>query len=135
MDTLKKIAPTPYRVDIADERLTIKRLAPEDLPEFFDIATPILDGLSSDNPMIVLVKNLRATQALLSMCSGRPLSWVEGISLKEQAKLLNAVVEANIDFFSLEVIPALNIAANGLTELLGQMQSTLLSGPDTPPIS
>jgi hypothetical protein len=34
MDTLKKIAPAPYRVDIAAERLTIKRLTPGDLPEF-----------------------------------------------------------------------------------------------------
>lgn len=132
MDTLKKIAPAPYRVDIAAERLTIKRLTPGDLPEFFEIAAPILDGLSSGNPMVVLVKNLRATQAVLSMCSERPLSWVEELDLKEQAKLLNAVMEANIDFFALEVIPALTIAANGLTGLLGQMQSTLLSGQDTP---
>jgi hypothetical protein len=89
MDTLKKIAPAPYRVDIAAERLTIKRLTPGDLPEFFEIAAPILDGLSSGNPMVVLVKNLRATQAVLSMCSERPLPWVEELDLKEQAKLLN----------------------------------------------
>lgn len=135
MDTLRKIAPSPYCVDIAGEQLTIKRLTPADLPEFFDVAAPILDGLSSGNPMLVLVKNLRATQAVLAMCSGRPVSWVEGISLKEQAKLLNALMEANIDFFAQEVIPALTIAANGLTGLLGQMQSTLLSGPDTVPNS
>lgn len=131
MKTLQKIAPSPYHVDIADDQLTIKRLTPADLPEFFELAAPIIDGLSSGNPMVVLVKNLRATQAVLAMCSGRPMSWVEGLDLKEQAKLLNAVMEANIDFFALEVIPALAIAANGMTRLLGQTQSTLSSGPDT----
>lgn len=131
MDTLKKIAPAPFRIDIAGERLEIKRLAPQDLPEFFDIAAPILEGLSSGNPMIVLVQNLRATQALLAMCAVRPLSWVQALGLKDQAQLLTATIEANLDFFALEVIPALTIAANGLTQLLGQMQSMLLSEPDT----
>ena len=132
MDTLKKISPAPFRVDIGEERLEIKRLTPADLPEFFDVAAPILDGLAAGNPMIVLVKNLRATQAVLSMCASKPLDWVAALNLKEQAKLLTAVIEANIDFFALEVIPALTIAANGLTGLLGQMQSMLLSEPGIP---
>lgn len=132
MDTLKKISPAPFCVDIGEERLEIKRLTPADLPEFFDVAAPILDGLAAGNPMIVLVKNLRATQAVLSMCASKPLDWVAALNLKEQAKLLTAVIEANIDFFALEVIPALTIAANGLTGLLGQMQSMLLSEQDTP---
>ena len=124
MNTLEKIVPTPIRIDIADERLSLTPIKTRELPAMMRAIAPILAEIQSGDILGALAKNADSMVDAVSIGSRKPREWVDKLYLDDLVAVAGAVLEVNADFFVRAVLPGLTKAVEGLTSINGLTQST-----------
>lgn len=125
MQTLEKIAPTPLRLDIAGERLSILPIKTRELPGMMKAIAPILGEIQGGDILGALAANADSLVAAVAIGSRKDRAWVDELDLDDLVALAGAVLEVNADFFVHRVLPGLTKAMEGVTGAVGQTQSTL----------
>lgn len=124
MKTLEKIVPTPIRIDVADERLSLTPIKTRELPAMMRAIAPILAEIQGGDILGALAKNADSMVAAVSIGSRKPREWVDELDLDDLVAVAGAVLEVNADFFVRAVLPGLTKAVEGLTNINGLTQST-----------
>lgn len=124
MQTLEKIAPTPLRLDVAGERISILPIKTRELPPMMKAVAPILGEIQKGDILGALAANADSLVAAVSIGSRKDRAWVDELDLDDLVALAGAVLEVNADFFVRRVLPGLTKAVEGVTGVVGQTQST-----------
>ncbi len=124
MKTLEKIVPTPVRIDIADERLSLTPIKTRELPAMMRAIAPILAEIQSGDILGALATNADSMVDAVAIGSRKPREWVDELDLDDLVAVAGAVLEVNADFFVRAVLPVLTKAVEGLTNINGLTQST-----------
>lgn len=124
MQTLEKIAPTPLRLDIAGERLSILPIKTRELPGMMKAIAPILAEIQDGDILGALATNADSLVAAVSIGSRKDRAWVDELELDDLVELAGSVLEVNADFFVHRVLPGLTKAVEGVTGAVGRTQST-----------
>ena len=124
MKTLEKIVPTPIRIDVADERLSLTPIKTRELPAMMRAIAPILAEIQGGDILGALAKNADSMVDAVSIGSRKPREWVDELDLDDLVAVAGAVLEVNADFFVRAVLPGLTKAVEGLTNINGLTQST-----------
>ena len=124
MQTLEKIAPTPLRLDIAGERLSILPIKTRELPGMMKVIAPILGEIKGGDILVALSANADSLVAAVAIGSRKDRAWVDDLDLDDLVALAGAVLEVNADFFVHRVLPGLTKAMEGVTGAVGQTPST-----------
>lgn len=124
MKTLEKIVPTPIRIDVADERLSLTPIKTRELPAMMRAIAPILAEIQGGDVLGALAKNADSMVDAVSIGSRKPREWVDELDLDDLVAVAGAVLEVNVDFFVRAVLPGLTKAVEGLTNINGLTQST-----------
>lgn len=124
MKTLEKIVPTPIRIDVADERLSLTPIKTRELPAMMRAIAPILAEIQGGDILGALAKNADSIVDAVSIGSRKPREWVDELDLDDLVAVAGAVLEVNVDFFVRAVLPGLTKAVEGLTNINGLTQST-----------
>ena len=120
MQTLEKIAPTPLRLDIAGERLSILPIKTRELPVMMKAISPILSEIQDGDILGALAANADALVAAVAIGSRKPREWVDDLDLDDLVELAGSVLEVNADFFVHRVLPGMTKAMEGVTVAVGQ---------------
>ena len=120
MQTLEKIAPTPLRLDIAGERLSILPIKTRELPGMMKAIAPILAEIQGGDILGALSANADSLVAAVAIGSRKDRAWVDDLDLDDLVALAGAVLEVNADFFVHRVLPGLTKAVEGVTGAVGQ---------------
>ena len=124
MKTLEKIVPTPIRIDIAGERLSLTPIKTRELPAMMRAIGPILAEIQSGDILGALATNADSMVDAVAIGSRKPREWVDELDLDALVAVAGAVLEVNADFFVRAVLPVLTKAVEGLTNINGLTQST-----------
>lgn len=125
MQTLEKIAPTPLRLDVAGERISILPIKTRELPPMMKAVAPILGEIQNGDILGALAANADSLVAAVAIGSRKDRAWVDDLDLDDLVALAGAVLEVNADFFVHRVLPGLTKAVEGVTGAVGRTQSTL----------
>ena len=143
MKTLEKIVPTPIRIDVAGERLSLTPIKTRELPAMMRAIEPILadvgsafnldanDGEDSVDFGAILKMfsaNADAIVTAVSIGSRKPREWVDDLDIDDLAALAGAIIESNADFFVRRVMPILTTAIESVTRAIGS--ETTAAGPE-----
>ena len=118
MKTLEKIVPTPIRIDIADERLSLTPIKTRELPAMMRAIAPILAEIQSGDILGALAANADSMVDAVSIGSRKPREWVDELDLDDLVTLAGGVVESNADFFVRRVMPILTTAIESVTRAI-----------------
>lgn len=129
MDELSKVVATPTRLHVGDRRIEVKQISLEILPEFMAMATPILNELMLRDVMRAVGLNLRACQSVAALLTGQDVSWVAGLSFKDQVHLFATCLEVNHDFFVAEVIPGMLETLTRMASFVRGLTQSMISSP------
>lgn len=124
MQTLEKIAPIPVKVDVAGERLCITPIKTRELPPMMRAVAPILAEIQSGDILGALAKNADSLVESVAIGCRKPREWADDLDVDDLVAAAAAVMESNADFFVHRVLPALTKAVEGVTQAVGQGQST-----------
>lgn len=119
MNTLEKIVPTPIRIDIAGERLSLTPIKTRELPCMMKAIGPILAEIQGNDILGALAKNADSMVAAVAVGARKPREWVDELELDDLIAVAAAVLEVNADFFVRAVLPGLTKAVEGLTNISG----------------
>ena len=114
METLEKIVPSPVRVDVAGERITLTPIKVRELPLMLRVVGPVLYDLMK-NPgqgfeerlFAALSTNADDLMTAVSVASRRDREWVDSLDVDDLLILISGVLEVNTDFFLKRVLPIL----------------------------
>ncbi len=128
MKTLEKIVPTPVRIDIADERLSLTPIKTRELPAMMRAIAPILAEIQKGDILGALATNADSMVDAVSIGSRKPREWVDELDLDDLVAVAGAVLEVNADFFVRRVMPILTTAIESVTRAIGS--ETTAAGPE-----
>lgn len=139
MQTLEKIAPTPLRVDIAGERLSLLPIKTRELPRLFKATRPVISDLqklftqfssdSEDAGKKILVRFMmdapdQLAEALIqatTIAARKDRDWIDDLDLDDLVVLMGKLIEVNVDFLSRKALPSFAQAAGSVTDsIVGQ---------------
>lgn len=118
MHTLEKIAPTPLRLDVAGERLSLLPIKTRELPGMMKAIAPILSEVQSGDIFAAFATNADALIAAVAIGSRKDRAWVDELDLDDLVALASGVLEVNADFFVQRVLPGLTTAMEGVTAIM-----------------
>lgn len=119
----------PKTVEIGGERYEVRVLPVKHLSKAFRLAAPIVSALSSGGGDVVaaIVENTDSVIELVALSTGREAKEIGELSPADLLTLATAIIEANSDFFSRRINPAMD-------DLLRVIQSKA-GGPQPSPVS
>lgn len=130
---LSAVIPEQKPLTIAGKDVAIRQIKIGQLPAVLRAVQPLTHMLKQDGPfdlenMFMLYADDCLT--LLQALSGRTRAWVDELEVDDAIKLFSALLEANLDFFVLRVLPLLpavmgqlRVKAEQLTAMAGQTAS------------
>ncbi len=127
-DDLSKVIPTVKTVFIAGEEFPIKHFKIGKLPEILVAIQPIayiLLGRTKTEKLDIMnlvIVHTNDCLTLLSVMADRPRAWVNDLDPDDAVLLLASLLEVNLDFFTLRVLPRLVAAMEILNQ--GLINST-----------
>jgi hypothetical protein len=124
MQTLEKLAPIPVKVDVAGERISVTPIKTRELPPMMRAVAPILAEIQGGDILGALAKNADSLVEAVAICCRKPREWADELDVDDLVAAAAAVMESNADFFVHRVLPALTKAVDGVTQAVGQGQST-----------
>ena len=130
MNDLDILQPEPLIVNIGSESIEILPLKFGQFGAFTRTVQPMITDINvtfaTDKPDSVfaidlatlLSKHSEALIKAVSISIEKPLKWVEALDMAEAIKLIQAVLEVNMDFFAQSLVPTLNQAMQSLSNKL-----------------
>lgn len=118
---------------IAGELIEIAPVRIGELPALAKIIRPIAARLTLEPDWLALLtEEGERVLTLLAILARRPRQWIDQLALDEALLLVQALVEANADFFVQRVVPELTRLASHLNRHLpGPIPSSTSSPTDT----
>lgn len=132
---LDQLQPEGAVVKVGDETIIVTPIRVKELTAFTKAVAPILETIKEvelENLMIILLMNHTET-IIRAVAIGirRDMDFVNKLDIDDLVALGNAVLEVNIDFFILRVLPALKQGRLHLMDMIAQrrdgQKSTLTS--------
>ena len=121
---LDKMIPTPVVVHVGGKEVIIQVIKVRQLPSVMKTIRPFIGSMSKGQELNVpalLMDHSDSILPLVSILTGETEDWVGDLNMEELVVLFSSLVEVNLDFFTLRVLPTLAAA-------MGRMSG----GPKTP---
>ena len=130
MDDLDILQPEPTLVNIGDETIAVLPLKFGQFGAFTRTVNPMIsdinvtfaedkaDSVFAIDLATLLSKHAEALIKAVSISIEKPMEWVEALDMAEAIKLIQAVLEVNMDFFAQSLVPTLNQAMQSLSNKL-----------------
>jgi hypothetical protein len=110
--------PLEESVTINGEKIVVERIKVKQLNLILQSVAPIISVLRSsirnikskeeirDALTTIILSNPTELLAVIGICINRPVEWIESLEIDELLELAIKVIEVNLDFFTLRVLPA-----------------------------
>lgn len=117
-ETFAALPPLPTGILIGGESLEITPLKVGELPAFARAVRPLAAKLGPNPDWLrLLSEEGESVIAAVAIACRRPPNWVAALALDEAIRLLEAVFEANADFFIHRVVPQIMRVSQTLANL------------------
>lgn len=110
--------PEPIRLSLRDREIEVLPVTMARLERFAAAVAPLWPILVGADPLVQLALRAEAAQRLVATATGLEPAWLAELYPDEFLRLLDAVAEANQDFFARRVWPELQALAATLTRVL-----------------
>jgi hypothetical protein len=104
MSELNALLPPPVTVEVAGVVIEVRELTVGQLPRFLAAAGPLLGALDGLD-LALVAGNVGAVIHAVEIATSVERAWLHQLPARELLKLVNAVIEANADFFGV-ALPA-----------------------------
>jgi hypothetical protein len=130
MSDLNILQPEPVVVTVGDEHIEVLPLKFGQFGAFTRTIQPMIedvnvifaedkaDSVFAFDLASLLSKHSELLIKAVSIAIQKPLEWVELLDMAEAIKLIQAVLEVNMDFFAQSLVPTLNQAMQSLSKKL-----------------
>lgn len=138
---LAAVIPEIKTLTIAGEEVAIRQIKTGQLPAVLRAVQPLSHMLKQKGPFDLNGMFMLYTEdclTLLQVLSGQSREWIDGLEIDDSIKLFSVLLEANLDFFVLRVLPLLPDAMAHLTGRLTQLTATIgptASNPSSTPVT
>jgi hypothetical protein len=127
MDDLNILQPEPVIVEVGSESVEVLPLKFGQFGAFTRAVQPMIadmnmafsedkaEGTFAIDIAVLLSKHCEALIKSVAVAIEKPLEWVESLGMDDAIKLIQAVLEVNMDFFAQRLVPTLNQAMEKLS--------------------
>ncbi len=140
MNDLSVLIPEPVVVLIKGESIVIKQMKVKQLPKIMRVVAPYYESLKlskeeaiknkgSLDLLGIVMTYIEPVSDTVAVLVDKDREWVDELDIDEMVRLLEVVIEVNVDFFIQKVLPSLSRLVKELggamkvPDLIGQTRS------------
>jgi hypothetical protein len=136
MSDLSVLIPDPVVVMVKDESITVRQMKMKQLPKIMKVVAPYYGKLKESQEKAkkdkgeldllgIVMEYFDPVADTVAILVEKDREWVDDLDIDEMVRLLEVVIEVNVDFFIQKVLPSLSRLVK---ELGGVMKVPNLTG-------